>query len=176
MIKVFNSCVSQKNLKHFDKLIDDKQFSLFLTIKSAVGKKCNPTFEHCVVKVPEFREDQFGINSGFYNFFKNIFNEFCIKNKIQYSEIYRCSVNVTMAINEGKLKSHVHTDHPYEHKSLLIYLNSPDIKSKTIYIDNKKKKYIINPKRNKGVLCDGYKHYYYYPKHGYRIVLIYTFI
>ena len=33
-----------------------------------------------------------------------------------------------------------------------------------------------NPKRNKGVLCDGYKHYYYYPKHGYRIVLIYTFI
>ena len=37
-------------------------------------------------------------------------------------------------------------------------------------------KYIINPKRNKGVLCDGYKHYYYYPKHGYRIVLIYTFI
>src|SRR5210317_221879 len=113
MIKVFNSCVSQKNLKHFDKLIDDKQFPLFLTIKSAVGKKCNPTFEHCVVKVPEFREDQFGINSGFYNFFKNIFDEFCTKNKIQYSEIYRCSVNVTMAINEGKLKSHIHTDHPY---------------------------------------------------------------
>jgi|TARA_R110000796_G_scaffold44006_2_gene107663 hypothetical protein len=176
LFKKYKNIISKNNLKTFNKVIEDRNFPLFLTIKSSTGKKCNPTFEHCVVRVKEFRESLDEINSSFYPLFKSIFETFCKKNKIKHSEIYRCSVNLTFNINEGKKKSHTHKDHPYPHKLLMIYLNECDPKSKTVYISPNKKIYKIDPKINTGVLCNGYDHYYYYPTYGYRLVLIYTFI
>ena len=94
LFKKYKNIISKNNLKSINHAIDNKDFPLFLTIKSATGIKCNPTFEHCVIKVPELRKDQLGINSGFYPLFQNIFETFCNKNKIQYSEIYLSLIHI----------------------------------------------------------------------------------
>ena len=176
MFKTYKNAISKINLSTIDKIIEDKEIPFYLTIKSALGNKTDPTFEHCVVKVKELRNNSEEINSGFYPLFKDIFDNFCFNNNIKYSEIYRCSLNLTFNINEENNRCPIHVDHDYPHKVLLMYLNNCDPESKTVYIDNNKKEHVVIPERNKATLCDGYSHYHYYPKHGYRIVLIYTFI
>ena len=103
-----------------------------------------------------------------------ILNSFCNKNNIIISRIFRCAINITF--NNGKVyKCPVHTDHEFNHKQLLIYLNDNHYGDTVILKDNKPL-HIVNPKKFKGILFDSLPHYHYFPIAGIRIVIVYTFL
>jgi len=129
---------------------------------------------HNVLLRPEIRKDgENGINSEAFDLFEDMLNAFTSKNGLEYKEIFRISVNMTM--NIGVEKSHTHKDHDFPHKQLLIYLN--DFKGgETVILNDddtifKKTK----PKKFLGVCFDDKKHYGVLPKVGRRLVAVYTF-
>lgn len=131
---------------------------------------------HILIKRPEDREqNETQFNSDFSKQFVDIFNTFCEKNNIEYKEILRACVNLTYW--NGLDKCETHTDHNYDHKQLLIYLNNPIYaNSFTVICDeNNNKIKSIKPKQFLGVCWGGNPHYHYFPKEGARIVAIYTF-
>lgn len=135
-------------------------------------------FEHCILVRKENRDSvgapPNGINSNWADLFINIFQDFCAKEKITQTELYRISVNLTFA--NGYKQCRQHQDHPYDHRQLIVYLNNADPISKTIILNNKNKIIKkITPKENTGVFFDNKPHYHIYPKKGYRMVAIFTF-
>ena len=134
-------------------------------------------FVHNILIRPELRkENESGINSSFYNFFEDLFKTFCNKNKINYNEILRMSVNLTF--NNGDEKSEIHKDHNFSHKQLLLYLNDLEDAGGETYILNEDKKSVwktVKPEKFKGV-CFGWKyHYAVLPKKGIRVLAVFTF-
>ncbi len=108
--------------------------------------------------------------------FINILNSFCSKNKIKYKDIIRCSVNLTFYT--GVDAAGIHVDHPgKKHSQLIIYCNDPEDKKSFTVICNKNKKQIkkIKPEQFKGIYFGDNPHYHFYPKKGFRVVLVYTF-
>jgi len=108
--------------------------------------------------------------------FINILNSFCFKHKIKYKDIIRCSVNLTFYT--GVDAAGIHVDHPgKKHSQLIVYCNDPEDKKSFTVICNKKKKPIkkIKPEQFKGIYFGDNPHYHFYPKKGFRVVLVYTF-
>ena len=88
-------------------------------------------------------------------------------NKIKVNRIYRIAVNMTMPI-DGEGHSLPHTDHPFPHKNLLIYLTDPE-EGNTICEGER-----FTGKEDDVIMFEG-KHYNYPPKKGKRMVLVATF-
>jgi len=105
--------------------------------------------------------------------FKDILSTFCIKNNIKINYIHRMAVNITF--NNGSVyKCPIHTDHDYEHKQLLLYLN--DATGDTIILDENDKVFkVSNPEKYKGICFGRTKHYHYFPITGVRQVAVFTF-
>mgnify|MGYP003149149182 FL=1 len=173
MIKIINNVIKPAKLKQFKECVDNVEFPFYLRKHPVTGsKQTDYVFEHCLIKKKEDRKDP--LNSNWANFFINVFQDFCTKYKIKNTEIYRASVNLTFA--NGYKKCDIHTDHPYDHRQLIIYLNNPDPASTTIILDkNKKILKEIAPKENRGVFFDSHFHYHNYPKKGWRMALVFTF-
>ena len=106
--------------------IDKIEFPWFLST-GTVSKGDNISYlHHVVIKRPEDKiraeEELFSSSTG--PFFISLFNQFAERNKIKYKGIYRCCVNLTFPLKEGK--SGIHTDHEFPYKHFLIYLNDSD--------------------------------------------------
>jgi len=131
---------------------------------------------HIVLTRPEERNGTDGINSPYYNFFKELLETFCQKHNIQINEIFRIAVNLTY--NTGSIDSITHVDHKFDHKQLILYLNDPTDKSSNTVIVNDKNEKVreVSPKKYKGFCFDSSPHYLKYPKNGERIIAIFTFI
>ena len=128
---------------------------------------------HNVLIRPEDRNDNDGINSSAYEIFCEMLDCFTKKHNIEYKEILRISVNLTM--NIGLEKSQIHKDHNFPHNQLLIYLNNFEGGSTEILNDDKTIFKTTQPKKFLGV-CFGHKdHYAYLPEKGRRLVAVYTF-
>jgi|694.fasta_scaffold33071_10 hypothetical protein len=131
---------------------------------------------HIALNRPEERNKTDGINSPYYENFKEMLETFCKKNNIVLNEIFRIAVNLTYPI--GKEDSLIHIDHNFEHKQLIIYYNEPIDKDSNTVILNKDGKTIlkeISPKKFKGVCFESNPHYLKYPKNGERVIGIFTF-
>ena len=87
------------------------------------------------------------------------------------NEFLRCSVNVCFYNNQNK--SLIHRDHEFEHKQIILYLN--DIDGDTVIINDDKTETNVKPEKFKMVCFDGVPHYMYYPKSGYRAIVVFTF-
>jgi|TARA_R110000803_G_scaffold25499_2_gene60957 hypothetical protein len=177
MIKVISNIIENKKLNNFQKCIDAIEFPFYLRSTPVINSKNNDfVLEHCLIKRKEDRNDKNEniLNSDWAKDFIGIFEDFCTKQKIKNTEIYRASVNLTFS--NGYKRCAVHQDHPYKHRQLIIYLNNADPISTTVILNNKNKilKEII-PKKNKGVFFNSNPHYHNYPKKGYRLSLVYTF-
>ena len=200
MIKIIKNIIKKNKLKQFKKDISDINFPFYLlptavnkaSIKDKKGtwhtdkkllKSSNKketyndcVFEHCILVRKEDRKDNnpTGINSSWSDFFIGIFQDFCEKEKIKKTELYRISVNLTY--DNGYKQCKQHQDHPYDHRQLLIYLNDADPQSTTVILNDKNKiiKKVI-PQENTAVFFDNKPHYHVYPKKGYRMVVVYTF-
>ncbi len=134
--------------------------------------------QHIVKIRPEVKkENDPEYNSVYGEKFYNMFLTFCKKNNISFKKIFRIALNYTY--NNGAEFCSTHLDHHFPHKQLLIYLNDPlDKKTKTVILDDDEKTILkeVMPEKYKGICFENKPHYMFYPKIGYRIVIIYTFI
>jgi|TARA_Y100000015_G_C2379656_1_gene84327 hypothetical protein len=130
---------------------------------------------HLVLPRPEDRSLTENVTSQFYMPTVKILDEFLAAVKIKPYFYLRIAYNLTY--NNGFDKSGPHTDHDYDHKQVIIYLNNiEDKNSKTVLLKNNKIHKEIKPKQYKGICFGNLKHYNHNPKVGKRIVLIGTFI
>jgi hypothetical protein len=129
---------------------------------------------HNILIRPESRiKGDNGINSSAYDIFCEMLNCFTKKHNINFNEVLRISVNLTM--NVGLEKSKIHKDHNFPHKQLLIYLNDFEGGSTVILNDDKTVFKITNPKKFLGVCFGQRDHYANLPKKGRRLVAVFTF-
>jgi len=112
------------------------------------------------------------------DFFINVLNTFCKKNKIKIEKIFRGCINLTftLASNIKNTKGIIHKDHNFPHKQFILYLNNSD--GRTILLKNKKPWKKIKPHMFKAICFDGLnEHYAETPlKNQKRIIVVMTFI
>jgi hypothetical protein len=116
------------------------------------------------------------ILSSYYEPLISIFKDFCLSKGIQYKTIFRASINST-SYHDSEM-TEIHTDHTFEHKNFIFYINDVSRGSTFIYNqDGTTLEDVIVPEKNKGVIWDGRPH-----AHGWcavnerRLVLVVTFI
>ena len=187
MIKEYPNILNKKEKDFLKKaIVNSSSFSFYLNTSDVDSNfkfnnpKLNyfPFFTHTVLLRPEQSDNankESRIHSNTYNFFTDLFSKLSKRCKFKYEEIFRININLTF--NNGKEKSHVHVDHYFPHKQLILYLHSDDLNACTCIVNKKNKKIKkIKPSPNKAVVFDGeLDHYHIVPKKGYRVVLIYTF-
>ena len=130
---------------------------------------------HVVLSRPELREKDYKPHI-YHSYFIDILSDFCSKHNIKFNEILRICINI-LYYNGVRDESPVHTDHDFDHKQLLIYLNDPlDKESKTVLLDDNNNVYReVCPEKYKGVMFSKMPHYAIYPKVGERYLLVFTF-
>ena len=175
MILEKNNIIHPNDLKIINDLIIDKKISFVFQNNSVpIFKKKDFYFEHCIIERKEKINDKDRYKSIHCQNFLRVFSHVFSKFKIKEAEIYRAAINLT--VNNSAKKCPIHYDHNYEHKQILIYLNDSDKNSKPVILNKKNKKLKeITPKKNKGILFDYLPHYHYFPKTGYRLVMVITF-
>ena len=176
MIKEKNCIIKPDDLKIINNLILEEKISFtFKNNSTPRFVKKDFYFEHCIVQRKEATPpDENRYKSIYYQNFLRVFIHIFSKFKIKKAEIYRAAINLT--VNNSVKKCPIHYDHNYKHKQILIYLNDCDENAKTVILNKKNKKLKeITPKKNKGVLFDYLPHYHYFPKKGYRLVMVITF-
>jgi len=166
--------ISERNKKFIDSILNDSIFPFYFNKRTETGPKSDYLFSHVLINRYEDREERnFPFkNSKFVDEAINILDNFCKKNKIEYSEIFRAAVNFN--INNNTKKCGWHKDHFFEHKQLIVYLNNADPSSATL-LKVKNKIIKIKPEKYKGVCFDNVEHALLFPKKDYRLVLIFTF-
>jgi|TARA_R100001460_G_scaffold5058_2_gene14083 hypothetical protein len=175
MIKEKNCIIKPDDLKIINNLILEEKISFtFKNNSTPRFVKKDFYFEHCIIERKETAINENRNKSIYIENFLRVFVHIFSKFKIKKAEIYRAAINLT--VNNSVKKCSIHYDHYYEHKQILIYLNDCDENAKTVLLNkNNKKLKEITPKKNKGVLFDYLPHYHYFPKTGYRLVMVITF-
>lgn len=115
------------------------------------------------------------INSTLYEILaKDILIQFCNNNNIKCNKIHRCAINITFPLNSIK-SCDIHTDHEFDYKHLLLYLNNTDGDTILLEDDKKTEKARITPEQYKGVMFDKCWHYQELPSKLDRKVMVFTF-
>jgi len=83
------------------------------------------SFAHNIVPRWKGFGESFRVNSPLYNPIYGILKRFCIKKGIELSEVYRCTLNITVNIPDEFIAD-AHIDHPFPHRLAIIYLNDSD--------------------------------------------------
>lgn len=175
-LKVQNKIIEDKNIltkeekKYIDQVMLNNNFPFYWNENQTFTDNY-PYFSHCL-KCRDTKE----IRSNEYYFFEKIFNRFCKKHKITYTEILRGCINLTYPL-DVKI-GHIHKDHDFPYKQVIIYLTNSD-KAYT-YLFNSKDKVIkkIKAEKFKVVCFNDTKHAVSYPsyKDRRRVIAVFTFI
>ena len=176
-IKQSKDFLSKDNISFIENVLLKRNFPYYLSYSFEQGLILkNQYLSHIVLRRIEEGGVENAINSpDVYEQTLDILNNFCNSINEKYEFFTRISYNLTF--NNGEEKSHIHKDHDYPHKQIIIYLNDADSNSKTCILDNKEKVIKeIKPKKYTGVCFNDLKHYQIFPKSGFRLVLIATFI
>tara|TARA_R100001244_G_scaffold118916_1_gene88618 strand:+ start:1738 stop:2280 length:543 start_codon:yes stop_codon:yes gene_type:complete len=173
LYKESKNFLTPENIDFIEKTILGNNFPLY-QMRHTVSDNYQDTLTHIILTRPESKHSP-RIRSIYYEPVLSIVKSFLKSVGIYDIKILRLAINFTY--NNGRDKCEVHTDHPYKHNQLIIYLNEPlDKESKTVVLDNDHK--IIKeiyPEKYKGVFVEGLPHYLHYPKKGTRIILVATF-
>ena len=169
--------IDKNEIKLINKVLYDVNTPWYLQPFAEDKNKLNPLFTHSIIRRPEDRDEDelFKSSPEHRGIFIHLLTKFCKKNNYKLDEMLRCAINFTFDNNTEKCG--VHQDHDRPYHQLLIYLNEADENAKTIVLDDDEKTVLkeIKPEAFKGVLFDGKPHYHYFPKKGFRIVVVYTF-
>ena len=94
-------------------------------------------------------------NSSYFKKTKELFLKCCKDNDISLNTILRISFNLTFS--DRKYDNTVHLDHPFPHKSFLLYLTSPNVGGQTLlYINGEHESPVKIPaKENTFLVFDG---------------------
>jgi hypothetical protein len=133
-------------------------------------------FSHVVLERLEKKDITEVVNSIYYKETVSILRNFL--NSVGVKVYFFTRIAYNLSYNNGEEKCALHSDHDFDHKQVIIYLNDClDKDSKTIILDNDKKILKeIEPQKFKGVCFGSNFHYHFFPKKGSRIVLVATFI
>ena len=94
-------------------------------------------------------------------------------NGIEIHMFYRIAVNLVFDTEGVSVR---HTDHPYPHENLIVYLNEFD-KGRTLVYDGDDNEYSVDPEEDKAVIFNGScEHCHEASSNGRRIALIATFL
>ena len=167
--------ILDKDKKFIEKVVFEEQnFPFYLQPFQTIFDK-KPVFVHQLLRRPEKRKTGEFFNSPYSDTFISILNSFCSNNYIKYNEMLRCAINISFWNDTQKCE--IHSDHIFPHCQLLICLNDTDPNSETVILDDDKKTELlrVKPKKYKGIYFENKPHYHYYPRSGYRAMLVYTF-
>ena len=166
--------LSVKSIDFIENYIFSNNFPLYMQHEAVKGDNLK-NMTHVVLPRVEDRDDMH-VKHPYHNNFVNILDDFCIKNMINYDEIYRIAINLTY-YNGLSDKSPTHYDHEFEHNQLLVYLNDPlDKKASTVLLNDNNEVYNeIYPEKYKGLFFSKMSHYLNFPKIGERYILVFTF-
>jgi len=145
--------------------------------KHQVGEDNHPYFYHTLMARVDSKDrngQSSKIWSTHFNFFKNIVQRFCKEHKINFTQIFRGSINCTIPIGVARGKKH--KDHDFYHYQIIIYLNDADGPTK-IYNEKGKLEASIKPKRYRTLFFTSKLHSAGLPvKSKRRVIAILTFI
>jgi len=162
--------LTQFQKEHLETILSSS-FPFYYTTSAIDGDDLD-WMSHTVLQRPESRDkDSDGVNSTYFNLFKEILETFCKKNNIQLNTIFRICVNLTFPTNNTFSLSHV--DHEFEHKQLILYLTDNEEAYTCVLENNKEIK--IYPKKFKGACFNNNPHYAKLPENNRRIVVVFTF-
>jgi hypothetical protein len=80
---------------------------------------------HTVVRRYDNPGEEMKIESGIYEYIKDILDRFCAMHNIKYERILRMSINLTIHTGH-KYAAAAHVDHTYPHKLCFIYFNDAE--------------------------------------------------
>ena len=155
--------------KWLDHIFESRRYK-FEFVKSADKENDNANhFQHIVL---DRRGDQGSpLKDGLYH----ILYTFCRKHNVSCSKIFRCTINVFPPIKDS-YKCGIHTDHPFTHNQLLIYLNDSSGDTGVTDKSHETVLQLVEPKKYRGFFFKDYPHFFYYPNSGLRKVALFTFI
>jgi len=176
-IKESDNFLSKENIKFINETVLSNRFPWYSEFTKTNSTNLNYFFlAHTVQRrLEEYPIDQIVNSPDFFNPTVDILKNFLKSINERYNFFLRISYNFTF--NNGHDRSQIHRDHPYKHRQIVIYLNDADPKSKTCILDdNNKIIKEITPKKFKGVSFDYVDHFHYFPKKGFRVSLVATYL
>lgn len=171
-----NNFLSKDSINFLEQTVLSSSFPYYYSPNTIHNPPDNNAYmSHDVLKRPEERGHGEMFNSTYGEQFLRILKEFTDKNEIDVKEALRISVNITFAGITDSCPTH--TDHPYPHKQLLIYLTDSDPDAHTVVLSDDQQRIIhsVGPEKYKGICFDSAPHYMIFPKKGARIVVVFTF-
>jgi len=134
-------------------------------------------FLHCLMRRSNDKKYQGPgpINSGYYQEFYNIFENFCNNHNIKIKTVLRGAVNYS--IYRPGLTCESHIDHEFPHYNFLLYLTDCNGGDTILYDTDGQEIKRISPKKYKAVVFSGIPHAIDEITPGeLRLVLVFTFI
>jgi len=172
-----NNFLSEKNIEFIENIPEKIPFFLQETAaytKTGQSKK-DSFFSHIIMnRIDSDLSFQELINSVFYTDTIDILNNFC--KSINEKPYFYTRICYNITFNNGFDLSEIHQDHNFNHKVIIIYLNECDKNSKTCILKDEKIIKESYPKKFKGICFENLPHYIHFPKSGYRLALVATYI
>lgn len=133
------------------------QYAHALVMRAPTEKREEATEENSPRPIDREDEGPEGTpNSPFWKIGKYIFDRFCAENGIQYSKIFRASINVTHYFTDEH--SEIHFDHYFRHRNFVFYLNDFSHGSTLVFDDDGNVIKELKAERLKGVSFDAMPH------------------
>ena len=181
MYQLYNDVLDSIEMKYIDNVILTTTLPWYFnqnTIdNNRINYNDNRVFTHVLLnryEATKSLEIESRITSEYFQFFMNIFKNFCVKNGIKFKNIFRMSLNLTF--NEPNEYGVVHVDHNFEHKNFILYLNDFS-KGSTFIFEDEKIIEEIPARKNRAVIFDGLKHAQGFCLQGeHRYILVVTFL
>jgi len=169
--------LSEENIKFIEEIILSFRFPYYLELTKRKTDTKYLFFSHVVQERLEDNVPNASIKTEpmVYENTKDILFNFL--NSINEPINFFIRINYNFCFNNGSERSEIHVDHHFKHKQIVIYLNDADTFSRTCIVNDKKE--IIKevaPKKFKGICFDSSEHFIFFPKNGYRLTLVATYI
>ena len=169
--------LTDNNKKFIDYITNTNKFPYYLSSKTTTNDP-NKTemFTHSIIQRPDQRRNpnRYDTSKEYGDNVMDFLKQFTDKHQIRYNEVLRACINLTIHNSqEGALRIKI----TISTSSALIYLNDPSCKeSRTVVLDDSNNKTVeVYPKQYRGLFFPSCPHLSLLPKHGTRIVAIFTF-
>ena len=166
MIKIYDDWTCDE-LERLTSLVKENGFKYEISDTVVEDIK---SFAHPIQSRIENSEGIPNPQSHLYHFILKIIYRFCFDNDIDFDVVCRSVINYSHPAKDSHYPKH--TDHPYDHKLLLFYLNDTD--GDTIFHHGLERE-IVSPQKGRVVVADGsVEHSTIAPQTKERIVLVAT--
>ena len=96
------------------------------------------------------------VNSPHYGICIEIFKSFCAQHNIKANTIFRAALNSTLHSSFGRTR--IHTDHDFEHKNFILYINEFNDGQTCIFDNNDNLIKQVEPELHKAMVFSGEPH------------------